>query len=440
MYSNKAILSLSYPIFFSLLAQSVINVTDSAFLGWIGEVELGASALGGVFYFAVFVIGMGFTTGAQILIGRRNGEQDRVKAGEVFNQGMMAVIFLAMLIFGLSYYFTDPILHWFIRSEEIYAATALYMKYRIFGFLFAFVNLMFRALYVGILRTKVLTAGGFITMGVNVLLSYSLIFGHFGMPKMGIAGAALASVLAEFIAFLFYLSYTLMRGSFRSYHLFRFSQVHFKTIGKILDLSLYIMLQSFLSISTWFLFFIFIEKMGDRPLAVSNIIRSLYSFLGLPVITLGIVINTVVSNLIGEGKMNEVMASIRRMIALSLLFTAPIMLITALFPMLFASIYTNEMALRLATIPSLHVFSLILLTFAVGNILFNAVSGTGNTRMALLFEFLIMFAYLAYIYSVIFVFHASVAIAWCSEIVYWTGLGLMSYVYFRRGSWQKTKI
>lgn len=440
MYSNKAILSLSYPIFFSLLAQSVINVTDSAFLGWIGEVELGASALGGVFYFAVFVIGMGFTTGAQILIGRRNGEKEWTQVGEVFNQGLMAVIFLAILIFGLSYYFTNPILHWFISSQEIYVATSLYLKYRIFGFLFAFVNLMFRALYVGVMKTKVLTAGGFITMGFNVILSYSLIFGHFGLPRMGIAGAALASVLAESIAFVFYLSYTMIHGRFKSYHLFRFNHLHFKTIWKILDLSLYIMLQSFLSISTWFLFFILIEKMGERPLAVSNIIRSLYSFLGLPVITFGIVINTVVSNLIGEGKNADVMRSIRRVITLSLFFTIPIALVTALFPMFFASIYTNETALRLAAIPSLHVFCIILLVFAVGNIIFNAVSGTGNTRIALLFEFLIMFAYLTYIYLVIFVFRASVAIAWVSEIVYWTGLGLMSYFYFRSGKWQKTKV
>jgi len=440
MYSNKAILSLSYPIFFSLLAQSVINVTDSAFLGWIGEVELGASALGGVFYFAIFVIGMGFTTGAQILIGRRNGENDLVKAGEVFNQGMMAVVFLAMLIFGLAFYFTHSILHWFIRSDEIYAATALYLKYRIFGFLFAFINLMFRAFYVGIMRTKVLTAGGFIMMGFNVILSYGLIFGHFGLPRMGIAGAALASVLAECIAFVFYLGYTIMQKRFKAYSLFQFRQIHLKTIWKILNLSLYIMLQSFLSISTWFLFFIFIEKMGERPLAVSNIIRSLYSFLGLPVITFGIVINTLVSNLIGEGKMTEVMPTVRRVIVLSLFFTLPVVLITGFFPMLFASIYTNEMALRVATIPSLHVFCLILVTFAVGNILFNAVSGTGNTRIALLFEFLVMFAYLTYIYSVIFVFHSSVAVAWVSEIVYWTGLGLMSYFYFKSGSWQKATI
>jgi putative MATE family efflux protein len=440
MYTNKSILSLSYPIFLTLLAQSVVNVTDSAFLGRVGEVELGASALGGVFYFAIFVVGMGFATGAQILIGRRNGEKEFARVGEVFNQGVLFSLVLAGIVFGLAYWLTAPLLHLFIHSKEIYVATATYLDYRVFGFFFAFVNLMFRAFYVGIMRTKVLIISGFITMGFNVVLSYGLIFGHFGFSRMGIGGAALASVLAEAIAFLFFLFYTLVFVKIDVYRLFHFSTFHFQTVWKILDLSFFIMFQSFISISTWFLFFIFIEKMGERPLAVSNIIRSLYSLLGLPVITFGVAVSTIVSNLMGEGKVSEVLPMVRRVIKLSLLFMFPVILITALLPRMWAAIYTNDIGLITATVPSLHVFCLIMLVFAVGNILFNAVSGTGNTRMALLFEVMVMGAYLTYIYLVNFVFHASVAIAWLSEIVYWVGLGLCSFWYLKRGNWRAKQI
>jgi len=73
--SNKNIIKITYPIFLTLISQNVINVVNTAFLGRVGEVELGASAIGGVFYFAIFMIGFGFSQGAQILIGRRNGEK-----------------------------------------------------------------------------------------------------------------------------------------------------------------------------------------------------------------------------------------------------------------------------------------------------------------------------------------------------------------------------
>ena len=62
MYTNKQIWSVSYPILLSLLAQNVINVTDTAFLGHVSEVALGASAMGGLFYICVFTIAFGFKT------------------------------------------------------------------------------------------------------------------------------------------------------------------------------------------------------------------------------------------------------------------------------------------------------------------------------------------------------------------------------------------
>ena len=75
MYTNKQIWNVSYPIFLSLLAQNIINVTDTAFLGRVGEVELGASAMGGLYYICVFTIAFGFSTGSQIVMARRNGER-----------------------------------------------------------------------------------------------------------------------------------------------------------------------------------------------------------------------------------------------------------------------------------------------------------------------------------------------------------------------------
>ncbi len=74
--SYKGIWKLSTPIILGLLAQNIIQVIDTAFLGRVGEVELGASALAGVFYLALFIVGFGFATGTQILIGRRNGEKN----------------------------------------------------------------------------------------------------------------------------------------------------------------------------------------------------------------------------------------------------------------------------------------------------------------------------------------------------------------------------
>jgi len=95
MYTNRNIWNVSYPIFLSLLAQNVINVTDTAFLGRVGEVELGASAMGGLYYICAFTIAFGFSTGSQIVIGRRNGEGRYDQIGPVMIQGVFFLLSLA---------------------------------------------------------------------------------------------------------------------------------------------------------------------------------------------------------------------------------------------------------------------------------------------------------------------------------------------------------
>ena len=73
VYSGKDIMRIAYPILISLLMEQMIGMTDTAFLGRVGEVELGAAAIAGIYYLAVFMMGFGFGVGAQILIARRNG-------------------------------------------------------------------------------------------------------------------------------------------------------------------------------------------------------------------------------------------------------------------------------------------------------------------------------------------------------------------------------
>ena len=199
MYTNKEIWNVSYPIFLGLLAQNIINVTDTAFLGRVGEVELGASAMGGLFYICVFTIAFGFSVGSQILIARRNGEGRYKDVGPVMIQGGIFLLGLAVLMFGLTHLLAPSIVRLLISSDSIFDATMEFLNWRIWGFFFAFVNVMFRALYIGITRTKVLTMNAVVMALVNVLLDYILIFGKLGFPALGVTGAAVATLFSRII-------------------------------------------------------------------------------------------------------------------------------------------------------------------------------------------------------------------------------------------------
>ncbi len=74
-YTYKQIWLINFPVMMSILMEQLINITDAIFLGHVGEVELGASALAGIYYLAVYMLGFGFSIGLQVMIARRNGEQ-----------------------------------------------------------------------------------------------------------------------------------------------------------------------------------------------------------------------------------------------------------------------------------------------------------------------------------------------------------------------------
>ena len=439
MYSNKHILKISYPIFLSLLAQNIIQVIDTAFLGRVGEVELGASALAGIFYIGVFTLGFGYSMGSQILIGRRNGEENYHQISDIVVQGLLVLVPAAILLIPIMGYVSNAWLPYLFESKEVSAAVNEYLDWRFYGLVFAFTNTMFRAFYIGIAGTKILTYNAIVMALTNVLFDYLLIFGHFGFPEMGIAGAALASVISELASTLFFIIFALRKVDLVKYG-FKKISIHLSVVKQVLNISVFMMAQYLLSVFVWMLFFVFIEKLGERPLAISNIVRSFYTILILPAQALSSSTSTMVSNTIGAGRHSEVFNLLGRITKISLLISAVIMLLVFLFPRALIQIYTSDPVLIAQTIPPMYVLLTLLPIFSVGSVFFNAVSGTGNTKTALIFELFTLTFYLSYMWWIIIYLQSSVALCWTSEHIYWFFLMSFSFLYLKYGNWQNKKI
>ena len=440
MYTNKQIWNVSYPIFLSLLAQNVINVTDTAFLGRVGEVELGASAMGGLYYICAFTIAFGFSTGSQIVMARRNGERNYREVGPVMIQGVFFLFALAMVLFMFSRFFASDIMRILVSSDDVLKATDEFLDWRVFGFFFSFVNVMFRALFIGITRTKVLTLNAVIMALTNVVLDYLLIFGHGGFPQMGIKGAAIASVIAEAVSIVFFLVYTRMTVDIKKYALNQIRSFDPGLLKRVLGISIFTMLQYFAAMSTWFMFFVAVERLGQRELAIANIVRSVYIVMLIPVNALSTTTNTFVSNAIGAGHKDQVIPVISKIARLSFCIVGVFVLLVCLMPGSILSIYTNDAELIGSSISSVYVISFAMLLGAVGNVVFSGVTGTGNTRSALWIEGITLVFYALYVYVMGMRLHQPVAVCFTVEALYYTGLLLLSLIYLKKGTWQNKKI
>lgn len=234
-YTYKEIWLIAYPILISLLMEQMIGMTDTAFLGRVGEIELGASAIAGIFYIVMFMVAFGFSIGAQILIARRNGEQQYKEIGNLFYQGIYFQLGMAAVMFVVCYSFAPVILKRLVSSEHIYDAAMSYLNWRVFGFFFSFTAVMFRAFFLGTTQTKTLTLNSIVMVLSNVVFNYILIFGKFGFPVLGIAGAAIGSSLAELVSLVFFIIYTRNRIDIRKYGLDKIPGIRWNILKRMLN-------------------------------------------------------------------------------------------------------------------------------------------------------------------------------------------------------------
>ena len=110
-YTYKHIWLINFPVMMSILIEQLINITDAIFLGHVGEIELGASALAGIWYLAIYLLGFGLSLGLQVVVARRNGEQHYTETGKTFFQGLFFLSGLAVFLCLLSNLFSQIFLN-----------------------------------------------------------------------------------------------------------------------------------------------------------------------------------------------------------------------------------------------------------------------------------------------------------------------------------------
>lgn len=428
-YTYKNIWLISYPVMMSVLMEQLINITDAIFLGHVGETELGASAIAGIYYLAIYMLGFGFCIGLQVVIARKNGEQRYRDTGVVFFQGMWFLAGLSVLLFLLSKYLSPMVLPRLIRSEEVCTAVMKYIDWRCFGLLFAFPALAFRAFFVGTVRTQMLAVNAVIMVAANVVLNYVLIFGKVGLPPLGITGAAMASSLAELLSLAVFVAYTFLKVDRRKYGLACvFDREVFR---EVMHISVWSMMHAFISMAPWFLFFVSVEHLGKSQLAIANITRSVSALFFVLVSALGATTASLVGNLTGAGESDGVNRLCMKVIRLGYCIGLPLILVAALFHRSVIGVYTtDERLIEQAFAPFLVMLSNYLIAVPAF-VYLNAVSGQGATRQAFIFQVITIVFYLFYLWLLNALPDTPLAVYCTVEHLFVTVLLVLSFWYLR---------
>ncbi len=434
---NKQILQIALPISAAIIVPQINFITNNIFLSGLGQRELGIAGITGVYYLLFAVIGIGLNNGLQALISRRAGENKIDEIATIFWHGVRIASVIALMGILLTWFIAPTVLKWSLHDAEGIKIAISFLSIRILGLPILYVYQMRNALLVGTNQSKYLILGTATEALLNIVLDYGFIYGKLGMPRLGFNGAAYASIIAELAGLLAVFAVIKTIGISKQLQLFKKVQYQKKYIQLILVQSYPLILQHAISIMSWEYFYILIEHHGARDLAISSTMRNLFGFFGCFTWAFAATTNTMVSNVIGQGKKEEVIPLINRILKWSVGFAVVVFIVINISPRTFLNIYSQGEDFVVAAIPVMRVVSFAMVMMSIAVVWVNAVTGTGNSKMNLYTEIATIIFYIIYVYIVLEKLNLPITWGWASEWLYWSIMLLPSYWYIQSNRWKK---
>jgi Na+-driven multidrug efflux pump len=434
--NNKQILSIAIPITLAIIIPQLNLLVNSIFLGHLSNEALGNAGITGIFYLIFAVAGHGLNSSMQSVFSGYAGSGKPEAFKTVLSQGIRISLQLSVF-FILFTWFIAPYILKSVSSPQAYPMEMSFLRIRILGLPFLFLFQMGNSFLISSLNSRFLMIGFICEALVNIILDYLFIFGKLGFPKLGFNGAAVASVVSECVGMIvvFWVIYgTGLKKKFKLLSSFSFDKEINK---KILNVAVPLIFQFIISITTWLVFFLLIESKGTMAKAISNTMRNVFGLAGIFIWAFAGTSNTMVSNLIGQGRNEMVIPVVKKISLWSLGLCLLMILFLNIFPVAFFNLFGQNESFLKEGIPVIRIVSLGMIFMSVSNIWLNAVTGTGNTKVNLLIEIISILIYLIYTFYFMKFHYISLSIAWSNEFLYWNSILIMSFLYMRSRKWEK---
>lgn len=435
----RQILGMALPISLAMLVPQLNFITNNIFLGGLGENELASAGITGVYYLIFAVIGNGLNNGLQALIARRAGQGLPKEIGRLFYHGVWVALAIAGAGIAITYTLAPVVLRSLIHNPVIADQVIDFLLIRIWGLPFLYLYVMRNALLVGINQTRFLVWGTLAEAVMNVFFDYGFIYGKFGLPAIGFNGAAYASIIAEGSGLIVIYAIIRYKKLHTVFSFFENVKPSLSTFKIILIQSSPLIAQYAISIASWEYFYLLVEHHGARALAISNTMRNIFGLFGIFSWAFAATANTMVSNIIGQGRSDEVLSLVKRIAGISFSISGVIFIMLNLVPHWFLGIYGQGPEFIAEAIPVVRIVSVALLLMSIGTVWLNSVTGTGNTVVNLTIELITIVLYSTYVYFVLEYWNLPITWGWGSEWVYWVSMFSMAWFYMRSGRW-KNKI
>jgi MATE family multidrug resistance protein len=216
----RALLGLGLPLIGSHLAQMALHVTDTVLLGWYGVEALAAVVLGTSFFFMFFILGSGFGIAVMGMVASALGRGDETQVRRETRMGLWLSILYSLLTLPV-FWFAAPILKLARQDPEVSLLAQDFLRIAGFGMAPALLVMTLKSYLAALERTQVVLWVTLVGVGLNLAVAWPLIFGYWGLPELGVQGAAIASLATQVLTFVLLALYAARAESSRRFRLFQ---------------------------------------------------------------------------------------------------------------------------------------------------------------------------------------------------------------------------
>ena len=382
--SYGEILRFVIPLVLGLLTTAFHTLIDTLFIGQLGTAQLAAVPLAAIVYVTGWTLFVGILHSSIVFVGRAFG------AHQYHKIGMILAHYQLIAWLGL------PLLGLFVQIWPLFSAMAnlniavdsyawVYLQIRVWDAPFSLLMILYSSFYqvLGNSRFPMLVAVG--TLFANVVLDYGLIFGKLGMPALGVAGSAYATVLAQAFGSLIIVITSFVSSIRTQFHLRIFTTLDFILLKQILRFGLPQGMGYLIEELAWIGLYLIIGRLGEVALAANNIGMQVAHLLFLPGIAIGKATASYMSRFLGSNQPELAKIATHRTLILALAYMGLLGIPLWFFGESIARWFTTDEAIIYQAGLVFKIMALYQIFEAINIILCSALNGAGDTFVPTLF-------------------------------------------------------
>lgn len=439
--AKKIILKLAWPVIAEQSLATITQIVDMMMVGRLGPAAITAIGLSIQPLLLAQALGASLSVGTTALVARFIGAGEEGEAGRVLQQSLLASFVVSGFILAIYYIFAENIITLIGAETEVIPLGTSYLRLLIPGLFFVFMGFMISAALRGAGDTRTPMKVNILVNFLNVIGNYILIFGHFGAPRLGLDGAAVATTLARTIGGFILFVYVFRESAILTIVRKNFFKPDLPLIKRVLMIGLPATMEQLVMRAAQILYVRVVAGLGTVAYAAHQIAINAESISYMPGFGIAVAATTLVGQNLGAEQPERAEESAYESWKIGALIMGFMALIFLLIPEFLIRLYSDDPQIIRLGARNLRIVAFAQIQMGTQFIFAGALRGAGDTRSVFYSTAVSSWiGRLGMAYLFIHILNWGLVGAWLAMVVDWTMRGSYVYLRFRQGYWKQIKV